>query len=156
MRGRSPDGVPPERVRAWLREGLAGADSLARELGARLALEPINRYETDLIPTLSDAASLMEEAGTGATGILADSFHMNIEEVDIEESIRRHGRLLTHFHVADSNRWPPGGGHLDFEKILSTLKGTGYGGFVSVECLPKPDPGGAARRAIEHLRALGL
>ncbi len=156
IRGRSPERVAAERVRAWLREGLGEADALAQELDARLALEPINRYETDLLPTISDAAALIEEAGAGATGILADTFHMNIEEVDIEESIRQHARLLTHFHVADSNRWPPGGGHLDFKKILSALEDTGYSGFVSVECLPKPDPEGAARCAIEHLRALGL
>lgn len=156
MRGRSPEGVAAERVRAWLREGLSEADALAQELGARLTLEPINRYETDLLPTLSDAAALIKEAGAGATGLLADTFHMNIEEVDIAESIERHARLLSHFHVADSNRWPPGGGHLDFKKILSTLKAAGYSGFVSVECLPKPDPVGAARYAMEHLRTLGL
>ena len=86
--------------------------------------------------------------------ILLDTFHMNIEEPSIEESIRACGERIFHFHVADSNRWHPGAGHLDFGRILTTLFETGYTGFFSGEFMPKPDADTGARRAIEYLRSL--
>jgi sugar phosphate isomerase/epimerase len=79
---------------------------------------------------------------------------MNIEEPSIEESIRRTGDHIFHFHVADSNRWYPGAVHLDFGALLQTLLDTGYKGFVSGEFMPVPDAATGARKAIEHLRAL--
>jgi sugar phosphate isomerase/epimerase len=76
---------------------------------------------------------------------------MNIEEADILESIRACRERIFHFHVADSNRMYPGGGHLDFKAILSALEGTGYQGYISGEFLPKPDAETAARQAITFL-----
>ncbi len=81
-------------------------------------------------------------------GLLLDTYHMNIEEPSIETSIRAAGPRIYHFHVADSNRWPPGGGHLDFAAILRALAATGYGGFVSGEFLPAPDAATAAQRGL--------
>jgi sugar phosphate isomerase/epimerase len=89
-------------------------------------------------------------------GLLADTFHMNIEEPSIEGSIRRAGDRIFHFHVADSNRWHPGAGHLDFASILDALYATGYTGFVCGEFLPIPDAETAARRGIAHLRGIKL
>jgi sugar phosphate isomerase/epimerase len=77
---------------------------------------------------------------------------MNIEEASIEESIRVGGDRIFHFHVADSNRWYPGAGHLDFSSILEVLDTTGYRGFVSGEFMPLPDADVAAERGIAHLR----
>jgi sugar phosphate isomerase/epimerase len=79
---------------------------------------------------------------------------MNIEEPDIEESILHAGSNLFHFHVADSNRWYPGAGHLDFKSICNTLKTTGYTGWVSGEFMPYPDPDTAAARSIAFLHPL--
>lgn len=79
---------------------------------------------------------------------------MNIEEAGIEASIRACGEHIFHFHVADSNRWYPGAGHLDFESILTELNATGYQGWVSGEFLPKPDEATAARKSIINLQLL--
>jgi sugar phosphate isomerase/epimerase len=79
---------------------------------------------------------------------------MNIEEPVNEDSIRASGDRIFHFHVADSNRWYPGAGHLDFRAILKTLSATGYEGFVSGEFKPLPDADKAAELGIRHLRGL--
>jgi sugar phosphate isomerase/epimerase len=81
---------------------------------------------------------------------------MNIEEPSIGDSIRAGRDKIFHFHVADSNRWYPGAGHLDFTAILNTLFKTGYNGFVSGEFMPQPDAAVSAARAIEYLRSLKL
>jgi len=112
-------------------------DKTERE-NVKFVIEPLNRYESDFINTLEEAIQIVKELGSERVGILADTFHMNIEESNIEESLKKVGEKLFHFHVADSNRWAPGCGHYDFKKTLVTLKEMGYGGFLSVECLPLP------------------
>ena len=128
----------------------------AAQAGVRYALEPLNRYETDLIHTVADGLALIERVGAPNFGLLLDTFHMNIEEPSIDESIREAGSRIFHFHVADSNRWHPGAGHLDFAAILDTLFATGYRGFVSGEFLPIPDAETAARQGIAYLGNLGM
>jgi sugar phosphate isomerase/epimerase len=120
----------------------------------RLVIEPINRYETNLINTVASALQLLEKIGRSNVGLLLDTFHMNIEEPSILESISAAGTNLFHFHVADSNRWYPGAGHIDFRQILYRLSDLSYNGFVSAEILPNPDPDTAARRTIEYLRSI--
>jgi len=81
---------------------------------------------------------------------------MNIEEPSMEESIRNCGNRIFHFHVADSNRWYPGAGHLNFQSILEALFATGYTGFVSGEFMPDPEANISAQRAIKYLRGLDI
>lgn len=119
-----------------------------------LLLEPINRYETDYLLTIEEALEIIRRIGSPLLGVLADTFHMNIEEASIEQALRRAGSRLGHVHVADSNRRAPGWGHLDFAGILAVLKEVGYRGYLSAEILPLPDPAGAARQAVQHLRDL--
>jgi sugar phosphate isomerase/epimerase len=154
IRGITPEGQTHERSMEYLVEAIQECAAEAAETGVRFALEPLNRYETDLIHTVSDGLRLIERVGADNFGLLLDTFHMNIEEPDIEESIRICGDHIFHFHVADSNRWHPGAGHLDFGSILETLSGTGYDGFVSGEFMPMPDADTAAERGIAHLRNL--
>ena len=92
--------------------------------------------------------------GVEDLGLLLDTFHMNIEEPAIEESIRVCGDRIFHVHAADSNRWYPGAGHLDFESILEALSAAGYQGYVSGEFMPLPDADTAAELGIAHLRQL--
>ena len=103
---------------------------------------------------MAEGLDLLDQVGAGNVGLLLDTFHMNIEEPVIEDSIRACGERIFHFHVADSNRWYPGAGHLDFKSILNALFATGYQGFVSGEFMPKPDPDTSARLSIVHLRQL--
>jgi len=154
LRGIVKPGVDHEQAMNWLVEALRKCSAAAKPAGVRLALEPINRYETTLINNAAQGLDLIERVGAGNFGLLLDTFHMNIEEPSIEESIRRTGDRIFHFHVADSNRWHPGAGHLDFRVLLHTLFDTGYTGFVSGEFMPVPDAATGAQKAIEHLRAI--
>jgi sugar phosphate isomerase/epimerase len=152
IRGISPAGQTHEQSMAYLVEALQECSAAAAPHGVRYALEPLNRYETDLIHTVADGLDLIERVGADNFGLLLDTFHMNIEEPSIEASIRACGDRIFHFHVADSNRWHPGAGHLDFKRMLDTLLDTGYDGFVSGEFMPIPDANTAAQRAIMYLR----
>jgi sugar phosphate isomerase/epimerase len=154
IRGITPQGQSHQQSMAYLVEALQECASFAATEEVRFALEPLNRYETDLIHTVEEGMDLIQQVGAGNFGLLLDTFHMNIEEPSIEASIRACAERIFHFHVADSNRWHPGAGHLDFRRILAALRETGYHGFVSGEFMPVPDAHTGAQRAIEHLRPL--
>ncbi len=152
VRGILKPGVSHPQAMDWLREALRQCTSVAKDRNVRLALEPINRYETSLINNVSQGMDLISDVNADNFGLLLDTFHMNIEEPQIEESIQLCGNRIFHFHVADSNRWYPGGGHLNFRSIITALRNTGYTGFISGEFLPYPDVDTAAMRSILHLQ----
>lgn len=154
IRGIVKPGMEAAQSMDWLVEALRECSAAAHPHGVRLALEPINRYETTLINTATQGLELVERVGADNFGLLLDTFHMNIEEADIQASIRQCGPHIFHFHVADSNRWYPGAGHLDFKAILETLFASGYPGWVSGEFLPRPDAETAAQKGITALRHL--
>lgn len=154
IRGITPAGQTHAQSMAYFAAAMVACASAAQKEGVKLAIEPLNRYETDLLHTTADGLAFLDEVGLDNAGLLLDTFHMNIEEPSIHESIRRCGDRIFHFHVADSNRWYPGAGHLDFGAILGALKATGYQGYVSGEFLPMPDADTAAARSIAHLQTL--
>lgn len=154
IRGITPPGQSQAQSMAYLVEALQECAAVAASEGVRFALEPLNRYETDLIHTVDEGMHLIQQVGAENFGLLLDTFHMNIEEPSIQASIRACGDRIFHFHVADSNRWHPGAGHLDFRGILATLGETGYQGYVSGEFMPVPDASSGAQRAIEYLRSV--
>ncbi|MCD4670548.1 MAG: sugar phosphate isomerase/epimerase [Actinomycetia bacterium] len=121
-----------------------------------LLIEPINRYETNIINTLEEGIRLIKEIGSENLKLLPDTFHMNIEEVSIEESLFKAKQYMGYIHFADSNRLAPGFGHLDFEKILSVLRKINYKGTIGIEILPKPDDYKAGEKAISYLRNLEI
>ncbi|MEM3572983.1 MAG: sugar phosphate isomerase/epimerase family protein [Candidatus Micrarchaeia archaeon] len=129
-------------------------DKKASDLGVKIVLEPLNRYESAYINTLKEAYKLIEEFRLEKTGILADTFHMNIEESDPCNSLKKVKDKLWHIHLADSNRWPPGYGHIDFKLIIKTLKNIGYERWLAIECLPKPSPKKVASESIRYLKAI--
>jgi len=146
-------GNPPRNsdVMKLLRASLIECDKTASEHKGRVALEPINRYETSLLNTASDTVRLIHEERLAATGLLLDTFHMNIEEQSIEATIRQNYASLAHFHIADSNRWPPGHGHLKINEHLRLLAELGYNGWVSAETLPKPNSAAAVKETARFL-----
>jgi len=154
IRGITPEGQTHAQSMHYLVEALQECASEAAPHNVKYALEPLNRYETDLIHTAAEGLDLIERVGADNFGLLLDTFHMNIEEPVEEESIRACGERIFHFHVADSNRWYPGAGHLDFKSMLSVLFATGYQGYVSGEFIPQPDPDTAAAQSIDYLRQL--
>jgi sugar phosphate isomerase/epimerase len=164
LRGIVKPGVSQEQAMDWLVAALRECCAAARlasplraggtEGGVRIALEPICRYETTLVNNAEQGLALLERIGAENLGLLLDTFHMNIEEPVIEDSIRACGDRIFHFHVADSNRWHPGAGHLDFASILDALAAAGYQGYVSGEFMPLPDADAAAQKAIAYLRQI--
>ena len=152
VRGRT-DGGREATARRFL-EGLGPVLDAAASAGVRLVIEPINRYETDFLVTVGDVLTLIEASGAPHLGVLADTFHMNIEEATIEGALASAAPRLWHVHTADSNRWAPGLGHLDFRAIVATLARLGYRGFLSAEILPRPDPEEAAAQTMRTLRPL--
>jgi len=154
IRGVTPEGQTQRQSMARLVEALRECAAAAERAGVRLALEPLNRYETDLIHTAAEGLELIEQVGADNVGLLLDTFHMNVEEPDPVGAILAAGGRLFHFHVADSNRQYPGAGHVDFGLLLAVLDEIGYPGYVSGEFLPLPDADSAARLAIAHLRAV--
>jgi sugar phosphate isomerase/epimerase len=126
----------------------------AADVGVSLLLEPLNRYECDWLNTTENALSVIEQLGAPNVKYLADTYHMNIEEVDIAASIRRAGSSLGYVHLVDSNRCGPGQGHLPFGEVLDALIDVGYDGYLSLECLPKPDAERAIKNSLSYIKEL--
>jgi len=138
---------------ARLAEGLAALGQYARELaGPGLLFEPINRYETRLVNSVEQAIAFLAPLGGLPVRILADTFHMNIEDRDLAGAVRSCGSRLGHVHFADSNRWAPGQGHIDFAPILAALEGINYSGYLSAEIMPLPSTPEAFRLSGEFFR----
>jgi len=156
VRGIAPTEVSEEQASAWMLEACTICTEEALKKGVSIAIEPINRYETSLINSAAEGLDLIHKVGADNLGLLLDTFHMNIEEPSIEESIRMCGDRIFHFHVADSNRWYPGAGHIDFASVLQALYVTGYAGYVSGEFMPEPEVAISAQRAIAYLRGLDV
>jgi sugar phosphate isomerase/epimerase len=152
IRGMTQPGQAMTESMRYLIDGLQECCQAASSYNVRLAFEPLNRYETDLIHTVVDGMDLLNQVGSSNLGLLLDTFHMNIEEPDITDSILQADKRLFHFHVADSNRRYAGAGHLDFKSILLCLKSCSYNGWISGEFVPQPDAEIAARRNIAHLK----
>jgi sugar phosphate isomerase/epimerase len=154
MQGRVEPGIERSLALDWLAEGLGVAEAAAAELGVSFFYEPLNRYETNLFNRQLDAAAFLSERSLGGVRILADLFHMNLEEDNLPETILALGPALGHLHFADSNRRAIGFGHTQASEIIEALRRINYGGFLSAEVLPLPDSDSAARRTIQSFRAL--
>ncbi len=155
FRGRSEwylAGNPRER----LKNSLSKAAVRANDLGIRIVLEPLNRYESDIINTTADALHFIEETGDSNIGVLLDTYHINVEEPSIYSCfVEAHMKeRMWHIHIGDSNRLPPGHGHIDFPGIAYILEKIGYRGFLSAELLPVPDPDTAAEETAQYLQHL--
>ena len=130
-----PDGRPEEEWQ-WAVESLKQVYEHAEASGILLGIEPINRFETYFINRGDQALALAEAVGSHC-GVCLDTFHMNIEEDNLFEAIKRAKGKLVGFHVADNNRMAPGMGTLDWPKIMATLDEIGYDEVLSVEfCAP--------------------
>jgi sugar phosphate isomerase/epimerase len=134
----------------WIADALAEFDREAGRRGVRFLLEPLNRYEGNVVNTLEEGAALIRDLRH--TELLADCFHMNIEETSIPAALRDAGRRVGHVQLADSNRRPAGLGHTDWPAVAAALRAIEYQGWLSVEALPYPDPDSAARLGLEAIR----
>lgn len=108
----------------------------AKQYSIELCLEPINRYEVNTIFSLEDAINFIDRYKIVDLKILADFFHMNIEDVDLVASILKAGDKIRHVHIPDSNRKAPGMGHLNYYELLNALNTIGYNGYLVSEANP--------------------
>jgi D-psicose/D-tagatose/L-ribulose 3-epimerase len=122
-----------ERERALAADGLRAAADLAAEVGVRLALEPLNRFETDMVNTVDQGLELCDRVDRPNVGLLLDTFHMNIEEKDVAAAIRAAGPRLLHFHACENDRGTPGSGAIDWDTALGSLLDIGYEGAIVIE-----------------------
>jgi sugar phosphate isomerase/epimerase len=131
-----------------LREALNELGQYASKHNVPLIYEPLNRYETNLITTVADGVELMKSLATDNVKLLADLFHMNIEETNLADAIRAGKGHIGHVHFVDSNRRPAGLGHMDYAPIAAALNEIGYDKYASAEAFPYPDPDAAAAQTI--------
>ena len=160
VRGRVPPGASRADAEEWLADCLVRLCRQAEKAGIALLLEQMNRYETDLLNSIPEVAEFIGRVGMPNLKIHADTFHMNIEDVDMPRTLQRHIDKLGYLHLSDSNRLWPGAGHIDFDSILTALREAGYTRWLGVEVLRVPDSVGAAERSIAHVleiqKRLGL
>jgi sugar phosphate isomerase/epimerase len=121
--------------------------------GTLVLLEPLNRYEDHMLNRVGQAVELCEGVGLPSVKVMGDLFHMNIEEDDLGETIRRAGSHIAHVHLADSNRLQPGAGHTDFAGAFGALRGVGFDGFMAMECGIRGDAREALPEVAGHLRS---
>lgn len=152
MQGKWEGAVTKPVALRYLGSALFKLDERAADLGTTLLYEPLNRYETNLINTLGDGVQFLTGLGTRNVKLLADLYHMNIEETNLADALRSAGPYVGHVHFADSNRRAAGLGHTDFAPIVAALVEIGYTGYLSAEVLPLPDSDVAARTTIASFK----
>lgn len=124
----------------------------AQEVGAYLIVEPLNRYESFWLNRLEEGVDICKAVGNPYVKIMADFFHMHIEESDIPQSILEAGEYIVNVHLADSNRLTPGNGHTDFKAGLAALKHIGYDKYMALECGIPGDVSVELPRCVRYLK----
>jgi D-psicose/D-tagatose/L-ribulose 3-epimerase len=122
-----------ERQRGWAVENLARAADYAGERGVRLAIEPLNRFETDMVNTVEQGLDLCARIGRDNVGLLLDTFHMNIEERSIPDALRAAGDRVFHVHTCENDRGTPGTGHVEWDGVFAALADIDYDGMIAIE-----------------------
>lgn len=154
MQGRHGGEVSRDQALDWLAEALEEAGRAAIGHGVSFIYEPLNRYETNLFNHAAPATEFLESRNLDGIVLLADLFHMAIEERDIADGLRAMGGRLGHVHWADSNRRAMGFGHTDAAPIAEALKEIGYSGYLSAEVFPLPDADAAAAQTIQSIQSV--
>ncbi|AKO93165.1 sugar phosphate isomerase/epimerase family protein [Priestia filamentosa] len=153
---RLPPMVPPRSQgedKKVVSESLIYLNQVAEETNTMIFLEPLNRYQDHMINNLEDARRYIEDNGLNHVKIIADFYHMNIEEDEIAEALHKNKDLIGHIHIADNHRYQPGSGSLNFKKYFDQLKEDGYEGFLTLECRVRGDDLEAEyRKSLFHLR----
>ena len=152
MQGRAGNAQSREAALARLAESLGILADYAGSLDQALLFEPLNRYETDLVRTAAEGMALLSAVGADNLQLLADLFHMNIEEADIGAAIRSAADSIGHVHFVDSNRRAAGFGHMSHGPVARELIAAGFPGYASAEAFPLPDSQAAAEMTIQSFR----
>jgi len=146
----------------------AAVESELESHDVTLGLEAINRFETDLVNTSAEAVAMARASGSKRVGVLLDTFHLNIEEKNIEQAITSAADKLVHFHVSDNDRGVPGSGHVPWDKVKLALNKIHYDAWIVAEMFViagnpaskdlniwrniEPEPTVAAEQALAFMR----
>ena len=128
--------VPEEQKKqewAWCVENLRALGEVASDAGVTIGVEPLNRFETDMINLVEQALALVDDVGSPVYKIHIDTFHSNIEEKSIPDAIRLAGSRLGHFHACENDRGIPGTGHQDWNGMRDALREVEYDGAAVIE-----------------------
>jgi D-psicose/D-tagatose/L-ribulose 3-epimerase len=117
----------------FLAQGLKKVSKYAERKGVSLYLEPVNRFETNVLNTVKEGTTLIEKIDSNNVFLLLDTFHMNIEEKNPPEAIVEAGKLVKHFHTCENDRGIPGTGHVPWKDIIRSLNEINYDGFLVFE-----------------------
>jgi sugar phosphate isomerase/epimerase len=150
-----PPFTPPrseDEDRSVLMDSLKKISEYAEKYNVQLLLEPLNRYEDHMLNTVSQSVSIIKEVGSNKVKVLADFFHMSMEEDNITNTIKENFDQIGYYHLADSNRLQPGQGHSDFEEPLTKLQQLGYDGFLSYECGVRGEVGQELPQSLYYLK----
>jgi len=151
MQGRWGEGTTQDQAIGYLKQSLNELGPYAKSKGQRLFYEPLNRYETNLFNTLAAGCAVIDSLDTDNVYLLADLFHMNIEEADLPAAIRAAGKHVGHVHFVDSNRRAAGLGHMDHAPIVQALLDIGYDGYLCAEAFPLPDAETCAKTTLNTI-----
>jgi sugar phosphate isomerase/epimerase len=151
MQGRC-NGRHRDECLSVLRDQLGALADVAAGLGRPLFYEPLNRYETDLFNTLSETVKFLDNGLPRNLQILADFFHMNIEETCSASALQLAGGRIGHVHFVDSNRQVPGQGQTKFGPLAEALRAINFQGYLAVEAFPLPSAREAAATALSSFR----
>ncbi|MGN6553553.1 MAG: sugar phosphate isomerase/epimerase family protein [Verrucomicrobiota bacterium] len=133
--GRADAVVPPEYRKQWqtVVRHMKTICRYAETRGKVICLEPLNRFETDFLNTTDQGLKMIRDVGSPALKLLLDTFHMNIEEKNPADAIRRAGKNVGHIHASASDRGTPGNDHVDWKGVARALKDIRYNGAVVIE-----------------------
>ncbi len=152
MQGRWGEGVDQAPALGMLAEALDELGEHAKQFNVPLLFEPLNRYETNMVTSIEVGLKLLDRLSSKNVRLLADLFHMNIEEADSAAALRQAGVRIGHVHFVDSNRRPAGLGHINYAPIARALTDISYAGFLSAEALAYPNSDEAAQQTITTFR----
>ncbi|MFD2701879.1 sugar phosphate isomerase/epimerase family protein [Paenibacillus shunpengii] len=122
-------------------ETIREAGEYAQDLGIRLALEPLNRFEMYMVNTLREGMRFCREVGLPNVGLLADTHHGNIEESDVETSWQEAAEFIYHVHISENHRGVPGSGHAVPPALFRLLQEIDYDGWLTIEAFSQTVPG---------------
>jgi D-psicose/D-tagatose/L-ribulose 3-epimerase len=139
---------PTEDEKQRAADVLRQAAEIAAQAGIRLAIEYLNRFECYFLTTAADARQLVQRVNHPAFRMMYDTFHANIEEKNIPQTIRSIADVMVHVHISENDRGVPGSGHVHWDDTFRTLRQVGYDGWLTIEAFGRALPALAAATKI--------
>ncbi len=154
VRGQYTVGIERERTYDWAVQAFRSISAYGDDVGVDIAVEPVCMMQTNFLNTVAECAQMVDDVGCRRFRLMMDIFHMNIEERNVEETIRKYASYNIHVHLSDNNRRYPGNSRIDFHKLLSLFHEVGYNDAFCTEIYQEPNQEVAALRSIEYLKPI--